>query len=409
VRVVDVLLIVSSAIERCCARPFVHGCALARATYCFSSGGDCISYVQTLPETTSIIVIVDKNMRDISSLNLVNTLRTMHPRLQVIVVLSRSGADMTERAMLAGACSAVYDTCSEKDLGAVITKIVRSSLFRRRDEAPSTKDDYLEGGGAVAVVSARGGSGKTYLSTLLAATFSRCHKDTLLLDADIQFSDLGLLFRKSTALDVSVIEELPSLDTASLHGLAYPIRENFGLLRFDATPLHSDTLGSKVTAAVRTCRKRYEALVINTGGFWSMFQSNLLESCNCVVVTTDHSLAGIKATQNLLKHFEQLHLPLAQVIVAVNRFSKRGIALPDIEASLGSVQVVTLAPFPQDACISIDAGQPLRALEEFDGIAESCMVLAERISMMTGMPLHGCKEFDAQIGRRTWLQKAFGL
>jgi len=406
---VDVLLIVSSAIEDCCARPFVHGCVLARATYCFSSGGDCISYVQTLPETTSIVVVVDTRIRDISSLNLVNSLRMAHPCLQAIVVVPRDGGDMTDRAMLAGACSAVYDTCSKRDLETVITKIVKGNLFRRSDGAIIKEDNETGGGHAVAVVSARGGSGKSYLSTLLSATFSRCHKDTLLLDADIQFSDLGLLFHKSRALDASVIEELSSLDTASLHGLAYPIRENLGLIRFETTPFHSEALGSKVTAAVRSCRKKYEATVVNTGGFWSLFQSNLLESCNCVVVTCDHSLGGIKATRQLLAHFEQLHIPLAQVIVVVNRYSKRGVAFHDIEKTLGSIQVVSLESFPQDACTSMDAGQPLRVLEEFDGIAESCMVLAERVSMMTGMPLHGCQEFDAHIGQRSWVQKVFGL
>ncbi|MCL2818555.1 MAG: P-loop NTPase [Actinomycetia bacterium] len=403
---VDVLLIVSSAIERSCARPFVHGCDHARATYCFRSGTECITYVSSLPEATSIIALVDSVISDISSLNLVDALKKLHPGLQAVVVIAKSDEDITQRAMLAGACSAVYESCSQDDLDTLLTKVVKSSLFRPLATQSSASDEY-ESGAAIAVASARGGSGKSYLSSLIAATLSRAHKETLLLDADIQFSDLGLLFHKSDVIDLETIAELPSMDKAALHGLAHYVARHLDLLRFDATPLYSDMLASKATATVRSCRNCYEATVINTGGFWSLFQSNLLESCNCIVVTCDHTLPGVLATASLLSYFEELHVAAAKVLVVVTRYSKRGVSLHDIESKLQASSVITLPPFPTDACASMDAGQPIRVLEEFDAIAAPLSVLAERISVMTGLALHGTREFDAQISRRGWFQKVF--
>jgi hypothetical protein len=102
-------------------------------------------------------------------------------------------------------------------------------------------------------------------------------------------------------------------------------------------------------------------------------------------------------------------VPLASVIVVVNRFQKRGLPLHDIESMLKTSQIVKLGMFPSDACISMDAGQVTQVLDEFDGIAESCIVLAERISMMTGMSLHGTQEFDVQFNRVGLLQRVFGL
>jgi len=127
-----------------------------------------------------------------------------------------------------------------------------------------------------------------------------------------------------------------------------------------------------------------------------------------VVVTCDHSLAGVRATKQLLEHLEHLHIPLAQTIVVVNRYHKRGVALHDIEKALGVSQVLSMGTFPLDACTTINSGKPTQALEEFDGIAESCMVLAERISMMTGLSLHGYQEFDVCRDHVGWLQKVFG-
>jgi len=403
---VDVLLIISSAIEACCARPFVHGCDQARATYCFNSGGDCLSYVESLPDSASVIALVDSRIRDISPLNLVNALRTTHEHLQAIIVVASNDTEVTQRAMLAGACSAVYESCGEKDLDTLITKVVKSSLFRR--SSPPTKHSDAEGDGcAVVVASARGGSGKTYVSTLLAATMARAHKETLLLDGDIQFSDLGLLFPQSQPIDRALLEDLGSRKASSLRGLAYHIVDRLNLIRFDASPLHSEVLASKVVTVVRMCRRCFDATIINTGGFWSLYQSNLLESCNCIVVTCDHTLAGIKATQQLLTYFDQLRIPLAQVIIVISRFNKRGIALKDIEETLGSIPIVTIAEFPAEARMSLDAGQPQRVLEEFDAISESCLILAERISEMTGMPLRGTRDFAEQFNRRGWLQRVF--
>jgi pilus assembly protein CpaE len=341
---------------------------------------------------------------------MVDALRSMHPRLQTIVVVATDDGGITQRAMLAGACSAVFETCSQRDLEIAITKVEKSAQFKsviredtRHDEAAKMK------GSAVAVISARGGSGKSYLATLLAATLARVHLDTLLLDGDIQFSDLGLLFQKSEPLDSTMAQGFSTLDQASIRGMAYPIDKRLHLLRFESSPLTSDVLASKVSSAVRTCRQTFDATVINTGGFWSLFQSNLLESCNCIVVTCDHTLAGIRATRQLLAHLDQLHVPLASVIVAVNRFQKRGVSLHDIESILKTSQIMTLGTFPQDACISMDAGQVFQVLDEYDGVAESCMVLAERISMMTGMSIHSTQEFDVQFSRVGLLQRVFGL
>ena len=385
----------------------MHGCDQAQATYCFNSGGECLSYVETLPETASVIAIVDSRIRDISSLNLVNALRMTHAFLQAIVVVSSDDKEVTQRAMFAGACSAVFETCGEQDLNNLITKVAKSSLFRR-STANHASDATTPQGCAIAVVSARGGSGKSYLASLLAATLARAHKETLLLDGDIQFSDLGLLFHKSETVDITTIEGLAVRNASTLRGLAYHVADRLNLIRFDASPLRSDTLASKVMGAVRLCRFCFEATVINTGGFWSLFQTNLLESCNCIIVTCDHTLAGIKATKQLLDYFEHLHVPLAQVLVVVTRFSKRGIALQDIEATLGSIPVITLGELDNDACISMEAGQPTRVLNESDAVAESFTIIAERISEMTGMPLHGIREFDAQIRRGGLLSRVFG-
>jgi Flp pilus assembly CpaE family ATPase len=156
---------------------------------------------------------------------------------------------------------------------------------------------------------------------------------------------------------------------------------------------------------VRVCRRSFEATIVNTGGFWSLFQSNLLESCNCIVVTCDHSLAGIKATQELLGYLQQLQVPLARVVVLITRYHKRGVALHDITTTFDPTPVFTLASLGPEACISMDAGQPLQVLEEFDAIAESFMVLAERISEMTGIPLRGTRELAAQMSRRGWFSR----
>ena len=368
-----------------------------------------MSYVESLPQTSSVIVIVDTAVRDISPLNLVDALRMLHPRLQIIVVLSSDDARLTQRAMLAGACSAVYDTCNRQDLETVITKVVNSSLFSRNGLSAVRSTEVEEKGTALAIVSARGGSGKSYLASLLSATLSRVRKRTLLLDTDIQFSDLGLLFSKSEPLDIDTARKLHTLDAPSLHGLAYVVGEDFSLLRFSATPEYSDTLGAQAVLCIQACRQAYEAVVINTGGFWTLFHSAILESCGCIVVTCDHSLVGIKATQQLFSHFKHLHIPLAQVLVVVNRYQRRGIPLPDIEAALGVSQVAVLGTFPPDACTLIESGQPLRALDEFDEIEESCMVIAERIAMMTGLPLHGCRELDARIQHVGLLQRIFGF
>jgi hypothetical protein len=56
----------------------------------------------------------------------------------------------------------------------------------------------------------------------------------------------------------------------------------------------------------------------------------------------------------------------------------------------------------------MDAGQPLEVLEEFDSIVESMMVVAEKVSEITGLPLHGVQSIDAGMRHKSWLQRIWG-
>ena len=408
---VDILLIVSSNPEQCSAYTLVHDCDIARSVYHFSKGTDCLGYVESLPKETTILAIVDSNLDDLGSRNVVNALHLAHDRMRVVAVLDDGDADeykeSVNKAMLAGARCVIRKDCSLDDLKSTITKVNRSERFEST-EAEEITDPGKGTGVRVAVISARGGSGKSYVSTLLAATLARNAKRTLLLDADIQFSDLSLMFDAIEPISAHDMQGIGAMKPEVFAALGSDIKESLKLLRFETSPELAETFAAGLHPMLGLCTHSYDATVVNTASFWTLFQSALLEECDCIVVVSDHRLPGIKATQKLNELLDRLQIPTAKRLYIINEYRKPGLSLYDIEQALGCEQAFMLPCASREFCAVVDAGNPFRALDESDEFAYEFLKIAEAVALITGLPLHDTQAMQKRVDQGGWMRRIFG-
>lgn len=406
----DMVVVASSNLEMCPAKTLFSGTSIASKVVHQNSAQDCLRYMKTQPVDTSIAVVVDSAIRDVSSLNLVDALRIARPQTHLVIVLDKGDKDTIEHAMLAGARSAVYATCTQEDLETAISKVVHAhastdtqhSLVQRGGERsrglPNTR---------ISVISARGGVGKSTISAGFAYVVGTLQKQVMLLDGDLQFGDLGFMFDKTRPISISEFLNIPSMKPSAISMLSYRLGENLSLLRCTPGPEQAELVAYSMGAIIDSLADSHELVVINTGGFWTLYQVSILEHSDAILCVLDQSVAGIHATQALLNCLAKLKIPAARCIGVVNKFEKKGLSLNEISAALGAMTVVAVPHGREDFSALIDTGALHAAMEENNEVFESISRVVERVSSITDLQINDASLLSHRIDQVGWFRRMF--
>lgn len=366
------------------------------------TGGQCLRLVQGLSTNQPVIVIVDSNIKDISPINLVDAIRQHRPHAGIVLVLDAVDEGIVKRAMLAGARSAVLRTCTYEELTTAIRRVEQSVSVAH---SSIKKPDDLAGGSVkagtiVSVVSARGGVGKSTVAMLTAHEFASRGARVALLDADIQFGDLGNAYNDVQALELSEIERGGNYLKA--HYRDAQVSDNLCIIRLNALPEHSETLAAHIPNILRELRLDYDVVVVNTGAFWTLIHANILDLSTVAICLLDNTVPGVRSAQKLQGTIEKLDVPESKCIYVCNKFSREGLTVADIQSSLGQSSVATIPPLEHKIRLYLDAGNVQDALYASRVLGESISLLIERIALVGGVSIRGMFPLEKDESRKFW-------
>ncbi|GAA5062208.1 MinD/ParA family ATP-binding protein [Nocardia callitridis] len=224
----------------------------------------------------------------------------------------------------------------------------------------------------IAVVSVKGGVGRTTTAATLGSTFSRLRPDRVAaIDANPDFGDLatrtsrhpyGLTLRdlaQSTYLDAfSSVQSFTSINNADLAVVASPWTT-------EATEALS---GREYAIATEVLRRHYNLLMVDCGtGVLDSATDTVLQTSDAVVVVTPATVGGVTgavATLNWLGAHGMQHL-IAKSIVAIvhHRPAKPTVEVSAIEKLFATAQRPTCV-VPYDEHLAEGGEIDLRLLEK---------------------------------------------
>ncbi|MFC9435291.1 MinD/ParA family protein [Nocardia sp. NPDC057030] len=190
----------------------------------------------------------------------------------------------------------------------------------------------------IAVVSVKGGVGRTTTAAALGSTFADLRADRVVaIDANPDFGDLptrtrphpyGLTLRdlvQASNLEAfSAVQSFASINSSDLAVIASPW----------TTEAVQPLSGQEYGAAVELLRRHYNLLLVDCGtGVLDSVTSAVLHTSNAVVVVTPASVGGVKgavATLNWLNSHGLQHLVAKSVVAIVHQ--QRSKPIVDIEA-----------------------------------------------------------------------------
>jgi pilus assembly protein CpaE len=296
----------------------------------------------------------------------------------IVMATASTDPDLWMRAMHAGVRDLLTADAHQDHVDGVVARGAEWAEARREARREVTGD---HGHHLVVVGSAKGGVGKTTVSTNLAVGLARSGVgSTVLVDLDVQFGDVA------SALALAPEYTLPD----TVHGAAstdplvlksFLSRHESGL--YVVAGSESPAAGDAVTAQqvarlLDTLRQEFRFVVVDTAPGLSDHTLTALERATDLVLMSSMDVPGVRGMRKELDVLTELHLvPRGRHLLLNGADSAGGLNLADIESTLGAPLDLVL-PRNSAVQLSTNTGVPLLAGPGKDPVARGLQTLVAR-------------------------------
>jgi len=298
-----------------------------------------------------------------------------HTRAPVILVASGGeAANMLEHAL-------------EMDVADVLLlpQLMHNVVFaiRKASHARRQLQTTVHRGRVITVFSPKGGTGKTVVSTNLAAALAKHEgKRTLLLDLDLQFGDAAIMLGLEPGKTIYDLVVAPGeLDPEKLAG--YVAKHPCGLDVL-AAPLRPEDaeliVESKVTALIEVARSSYDVIVVDTSPFFHGPMLATLDRTDQLLVLCGLDVPTLKNVRLALQTLELLSFPASRIEYVMNRSSANvGLKVREVEDGM-KVKVGHELPLDRTVQICVNRGDAPVLAEPRSEFSRGLMALAKQVA-----------------------------
>jgi pilus assembly protein CpaE len=294
------------------------------------------------------------------------------------VVLVASGGEAA--AMLEHALETdVADVLLLPQLTHNVVFAIRKAAHVRRQLQTSTH----RAGRVVTVFSPKGGTGKTVVSTNLAAALAkRGGGRTLLLDLDLQFGDAAIALGiepEKTIFDLVVAPG--ELDPEKLAGYVSKHQCGLDVLAAPLRPEDAElVIESKVIALLEVARASYDTIVVDTSPFFHGPMLATLDRTDELLILCGLDVPTLKNVRLALQTLELLSFPASRVRYVMNRVnSNTGLSTREVEAGL-KVKIDCEMPTDRQVQVCVNRGEPVVLAEPRSDFSKAIADLAKRLA-----------------------------
>lgn len=240
----------------------------------------------------------------------------------------------------------------------------------------------LKRGEMIAVVSAKGGVGRTLLSVNLAVALCKKNIQISILDGDFQFGDVSLAMDLHATFTIKdVVEEIERLDEYSLASYLSHHDSGVKVLAAPDRPEFADLVTDGfMHQIVDLMLASHDYVVVDTGVGLQERTLAIIEKADQLLIITNLEMATLKNTKLMLETLDKLGLR-GKARVVINRSTMESvIQATDVPDILGEEEPIYI---PNDfgiASQSLNIGIPFVINQGKTELAKAVFKMAEQIS-----------------------------
>ncbi len=282
-------------------------------------------------ERQELLLVIGPDIDLAAALGVADSLRMERPEVGVVLMRRRLDVSVLARSLRAG----VREVVSADDLSALTEAAARSLELSTRLSG-ITAGDAREGR-IVTVFSAKGGCGKTTISTNAAAELASSGLRVLLVDLDLAFGDvaisLGLMPERSIA---ELVAMGGHLDAEGLASVVTSHDSGLDVLCAPSHPGDADRIPAAVVGEVlRVARRTYDVVVIDTPPSFTEHVLTSFDACDVSILLATLDIPAVKNLRLALDTLDLLGHPKDNRLLVLNRAdAKVGLSVDDVTTAL---------------------------------------------------------------------------
>lgn len=302
------------------------------------------------------LVVIGPDVATEDACQLAEQVRITRPEVGVILLRHRLEVTVLAQALRSGVREVV-----QADDQAALGEAVRRSEALTAQLGGATSDG-VGGGKVVTVFSAKGGVGKTTLSTNMATYLASTGARTLLVDLDLMFGDVAISLQLTPAGSVmDLVTMRGHLDVEGLRSVVVSHQQSgVDVLAAPADPGDADRIPSDIVAElVKVARANYDYIIVDTPPAFTEHVLGAIDISDLTVLIATLDIPAVKNLRIALHTLDMLGAPKENRTVVLNRADlKVGLATADVEAAL-KVPIAAEIPNSLAVTAAVNRGVPL--------------------------------------------------
>ena len=284
--------------------------------------------------------------------------RVQRPTLGVVLVRRRLDTSTLKDAMRAG----VREVVKVDDLTG-LTQACQASLELTRQVRGDSGDAPAAAGlgQLITVFSAKGGCGKTTVSTNLAASLAKTGHRVCLVDLDLAFGDVAIalqLFPDRGIADLAA--RSGRLDRTSVAGAITNHGANLDTLLAPVEPGAAETVSADmVSELLQVLKSMYDIVIVDTPPAFTDQVLTAFDASDHMVLLTTLDIPALKNLKLSLETLDLLGYSRDRFHIVLNRAdSKVGLAIEDVQKTL-KLPISAQLPSSRAVPAAINRGTPI--------------------------------------------------
>ena len=283
------------------------------------------------------------------------------PNTPIIVYSSLSDAVSVRRAMVSGARDYLVKPPRPEELARAIYSVLEQEE-RRRTRLTGDTASTAARGTVITVFGAKGGIGKTTISTNLAAALQKnTDSSVAIVDMDTRFGDVAIMM--DVVVEFSIADVGRNIDTVDRESISdYLVRHSGGVEILPA-PLHPSEWGAlhrqHIGKVIDLLSQTRDYVIVDTPGAFNELVATALEAAHIILLVTSMDIASIKDTALALEMLRAASVPEDKVKLIINHSTSSNSLRPEDVERVLEYEVYWRIPHDVAVSSSNQLGQPI--------------------------------------------------
>jgi pilus assembly protein CpaE len=300
-----------------------------------------------------------------------------HPEVGV-VLLREPSAELWRDAARSGIREIIGPAARENEMvGALLASVERSAQIRAARTNPE-----VARGRVIVVLSPKGGSGKTMLTTNLGMAIAGSNNgQTVVVDLDCVFGDVASVMGMVPEHTIGGLAVVPSFDSTTLKVyLSRHERSGLYILPGSGRPEEGDAVTEEVARrALQLLTNDFPYVIVDTAAGLDERAIAAIELATDIVLLASLDVASVRNLGKEIDTLNRLGYTSARRHFVVNRADTRvGLEIADVEAAVG-LKVEAAIPSSRDVPLSMNQGRTVVLDEPASPVAIEVSRFANRL------------------------------